>query len=37
MIYTAYILDPRCRTTMIKVIMDNHVDVIKDTTDYFVK
>ena len=36
MIYTAYILDPRCRFTMIKGIMPNANKVIKNTKEYFI-
>ena len=36
MIYAAYILDPRCRFTMIKSMMLNANKVLKNTKEYFI-
>jgi hypothetical protein len=37
MIYAAYILDPRCRFTIIKGIMPNANKVLKNTKEYFIR
>ena len=37
MIYAAYILNPRCRFTMIKGMMPNANKVLKNTKEYFIR
>jgi hypothetical protein len=37
MIYAAHILDPRCRFTMIKSMMPNADEVLKNTKEYFIR